>query len=71
MSSGRLRYLDCSALAAATALWLPITAVAAGPSPVAAETLTDEQVQAATRAIVEELYRAKDPQRFWDPPSWD
>ncbi|MHC4589781.1 MAG: hypothetical protein ACYTAQ_10705, partial [Planctomycetota bacterium] len=37
----------------------------------AAETLTDEQVQAATRAIVEELYRAKDPQRFWDPPSWD
>ena len=73
MRPGRLRGNQRLGLAAAAALWLPIAAGATGEQtngPVAAATLTDAQVQAATRAIVDELYQRKDPQRFWDPPSW-
>jgi hypothetical protein len=74
MSPRRLRCPDRLGLATAAVLWLPIAVGAAGGQPldpVAATTLTDEQVQAATRAIIEELYRVRDPHRFWDPPTWD
>jgi hypothetical protein len=71
MSPRRLRCRDRLGLAAAALLWLPVTARAADPQPVDAATLTDTQVQAATRAIIEELYRVRDPQRFWEPRTWD
>jgi hypothetical protein len=48
-----------------------VAAGAADPQPVDADSLTDKQVQDATRAIVEALYEAKAPNRFWDPPTWD
>ncbi len=41
---------------------------AAGIDPA---TLTDTTVQAAVRAIVDELYRRRDADHFWDPPYWD
>ena len=34
-------------------------------------TLTDATVRAAVRAIVDELYRRRDADHFWDPPSWN
>jgi hypothetical protein len=43
----------------------------AGPAraDIPAEELTDEHVRRAIAAIVEELYRRKDPERFWNPVS--
>ena len=65
----------CAAAAAAVAgawAWGGLPAGAAtGSEPVDARSLTDEQVRAAARAIVEELYRRQDPELFWDPPLWD
>ena len=34
-------------------------------------TLTDATVRSAVRAIVDELYRRRDADHFWDPPSWN
>lgn len=53
-----------------------VLAVAAMPAlgdgpGVTPDSLTDAQVRTAIRAIVDEIYRRKDPDRFWDPGVWD
>jgi hypothetical protein len=58
----------CRACLPLAALWL---AASAGAEPVTAGSLTDDHVRDAARAIVDELYRAQAPGRFWDPESWD
>jgi hypothetical protein len=35
--------------------------------PITAESIGDQHVQKAIEAIIEELYRRHDPQRFWEP----
>ncbi len=70
MSRGARPRSRTPGLAAAT--WGLIPAVAAGAAAaIEPQDLTDELVRSAAGAIVEDLYRRKDPQRFWDPPSWD
>jgi hypothetical protein len=39
--------------------------------PVTSDSLSDEHVQRAIKAIVEELYDRKDPEHFWDPVRWN
>ncbi len=53
------------ALALAASVWAPPAVIAA--EPLTPETLNDEHVQKAIGAMVEELYRRKDPTRFWNP----
>ncbi len=45
--------------------------LAAGAAAAPGPELTDDQVRAAIRALVDEIYRRKDPARFWEPATWD
>ena len=54
-------------------LWvagLAVPGTCLGGQDVEADTLTDSTVQAAVRAIVDELYRRRDPRHDWDPVPW-
>ena len=55
-------------------LWvagLAVPGTCLGGQDVEADTLTDSTVQAAVRAIVDELYRRRDPRHDWDPVPWN
>ena len=52
-------------------VWVAALAVAPVGAAIDPATLTDATVQAAVRAIVDELYRRRDPDHFWEPPSWN
>jgi len=57
--------------ALAAAAMLPWSgAEACGHQGISADGLTDEHVSKAIDAIVEELYRRRHPQHFWDPVPW-
>ena len=53
------------------AVWLLSGSLCLGAPNIDPATLTDATVQAAVRAIVEELYRLQAPPHDWDPPSWN
>ncbi len=57
--------------ALAAAILVPGISSRAAAGELEPQDLTDAVVRAATRAITAELYERKDPDRFWDPPSWD
>ncbi len=54
-------------LAAAVTSVVLLSPTVAGQDSITAATLTDEHVQRAIGAIVQELYARKDPVRFWEP----
>ena len=39
--------------------------------PITAQSLADDHVQRAIKAIIAELYDRKDPEHFWDPVRWN
>ena len=51
----------------AMAVFVAVNTSAAAQEAITADTLTDEHVQKAIAAIVEELYDRKHPTRFWEP----
>ena len=56
----------CLLAAAVTSVAL-LSPTVAGQDSITAATLTDEHVQRAIGAMVQELYARKDPVRFWEP----
>ena len=57
--------LSCFGVTLAALVFFP--AIASAQVVLTEDNLTDEHVTKAIGAIVEELYRRKDPKRFWDP----
>ena len=54
-------------MAAAVTSVALLSPTVAGQDSITAATLTDEHVQRAIGAMVQELYARKDPVRFWEP----
>ncbi len=65
----RMARLWAAGLAVMASLAVP--GVCLGGTDVEADTLTDSTVQAAVRAIVDELYQRRDPRNDWDPVPWN